>query len=394
MFRRRIKKPLPHGIGPHGVHEVTIGQSAVDARPCRPEIGRLPDIGLAVAHLLALGGHVGGALFMGRGVDQADPRVYRKARGRHVRPVATAVFRYVHESVVRTGPHGPVVEIRRRDRVERRIDFRSVLIEHDLAARRPERVGIRAREIGTDLRPVETLVRAAPQVLGAGVEGVGLLRRKDDGERPVPAFVHGRRRLAHDDIRVRKDVAHAFGLPIETRQTIRLSREENALFFRMHRDIAHLAAGHGVIVRIPVLRRKPEVRTGAAGDAYGRIVLLRAAHMVREVVGCRDAIDLRRPIVLLAPVPAAIDRNAAAAVIGDDHAIRVRRIDPEIVNIHVTGAHGRKRLAAVRGLFKLEAQDKDLVPVLRVRPHLHEVERALPKLAVTVNMLPGLAAVV
>src|SRR6185503_16370974 len=79
---------------------------------------------------------------------------------------------------------------------------------------------------------------------------------------------------------------------------------------------------------------RAEVRAGgspgqlAAGDADGALILLRAAYVVRNVTGGRDAIELRGGVGLPGPALAAINGRGRTAIIADDHPARVVRIYP------------------------------------------------------------------
>ena len=76
---------------------------------------------------------------------------------------------------------------------------------------------------------------------------------------------------------------------------------------------------------------------GAAGDAHGRVVLLRAVDVVREVVVERDAVELRGRLVHAACVqvrPPSL-RDVRAAVVALDHALRIVGRDPQVVVVAV-----------------------------------------------------------
>ena len=57
-----------------------------------------------------------------------------------------------------------------------------------------------------------------------------------------------------------------------------------------------------------------------AGNAYGIGILLRAAHMVRDVSGRGHVVELSGRILLAGPALATIERYVPAAVIAFDHA--------------------------------------------------------------------------
>src|SRR5204863_9505200 len=69
----------------------------------------------------------------------------------------------------------------------------------------------------------------------------------------------------------------------------------------------------------------------AARPAQRRVVLLRAADAIREMIGGDDVIELRRRLILLRPGAAAVERHVGAAVVALDHALRAVGCDPEVV---------------------------------------------------------------
>src|SRR5260370_20744636 len=68
-----------------------------------------------------------------------------------------------------------------------------------------------------------------------------------------------------------------------------------------------------------------------AGSAIGAAVLLVAIHEIRDLIVHRDVIHLGDRELDAVPGAAAIDRDADAAVVRDDHAIAVGRVDPHVV---------------------------------------------------------------
>src|SRR5205085_5538081 len=63
-------------------------------------------------------------------------------------------------------------------------------------------------------------------------------------------------------------------------------------------------------------------RRFSAGPAKRRVVLLRAADAVREMVGGFYMIELRRRLILLRPRAAAIEGDVGATVVAFDHPLR------------------------------------------------------------------------
>src|SRR5690606_12913896 len=156
-------------------------------------------------------------------------------------------------------------------------------------------------------------------------------------------------------------------------------------------DVAALAAAG----RVEELVRRRKVIPALRRHAYGAVVLLAAADVIRLVGGHADAIELCGRIVLLGPGTAAIEADVPAAVIGVDHPLVVVAGDPEVVVVAMRHADLRvERLAAVVGAPELDVDDVDAVDVHRVRVDARVVERALTQLPLGVHELPRRTAVV
>src|SRR5689334_18338396 len=106
--------------------------------------------------------------------------------------------------------------------------------------------------------------------------------------------------------------------------------EHDLRILRRRRDPTRLAAADVVPIA-----RSDSTFSRATRNAHGRIVLLRTVYVVRKIVVERDAIKLRRGLILLGPTPPAVVRNVRATVVAFDHAIRIVWRDPQIVIVAV-----------------------------------------------------------
>ena len=104
----------------------------------------------------------------------------------------------------------------------------------------------------------------------------------------------------------------------------------------------------------------------ARRNSHGRIILLRAVNVIWKIIVGRDAIKLRRRLILFRPVFAAVERNVRAAVVAFDHSLIIVRRNPQVVIVRVRRADGRKSSAAVNRFMKLHVQNINRVGVLRV----------------------------
>src|SRR4029077_7646517 len=154
-------------------------------------------------------------------------------------------------------------------------------------------------------------------------------------------------------------------------------------------DVAALAAGG----RLPVAGADAGA-AAARQDAQRRVVLLRAEDAEGGVGVGRDAVELRRRLVVLGrPGPAAVVGDGGAAVVRFDHPQRVVGIDPEVVVVAVRDADAGEALAAVLGVEEEDVGGVDPVVVLGVGIDVAVVPGALAELAVVAGLGPGLPRV-
>ena len=169
---------------------------------------------------------------------------------------------------------------------------------------------------------------------------------------PLPALDQRARRLAGEQPRIRIDLALIAGPAIEARRgTIRCCRRHRRC--RRSADRARCSraprrrdctarARRRVRRRHRRPPRPPPPQVRVARHAHGAAVLLRAADVVRHVLGRDDVVVLRRRDVLRASSPWPLaSRHRAAAVVADDEMLRIVGIDPQIVMIAVRAAADR-----------------------------------------------------
>src|SRR5260370_42547484 len=98
-------------------------------------------------------------------------------------------------------------------------------------------------------------------------------------------------------------------------------------------EVAGFGGGRGVK---PVAGRRDwmvQVARPMAGNANAGVVLLCAADVIRNVLGRGDVIQLRGRETLRRPGASAVSGNRTAAIVAIDHALRIARVDPQIVMI-------------------------------------------------------------
>ena len=88
---------------------------------------------------------------------------------------------------------------------------------------------------------------------------------------------------------------------------------------------------------------------GAMHNANRRVVLLRAVDAIGKVIVRGNSIELHgRLVVVRRPAVATVGRNLRTTIVGDDHALVVVRIDPQVVVIAVRRIVQTERHTAIR----------------------------------------------
>src|SRR5206468_657280 len=219
-----------------------------------------------------------------------------RCRWRHIRPGLATVARHVHEAVVTPRPDQPPPRIlgARRDHEHGAVVLDAGVVLRDRATRRTLLRLVVARQVAGNGLPTLAFVGGAEDDIGAGVEHAGIERREHDGKRPLEAVLQVARSPTHGVVGPGEDVALLAGADVEPREVAVAARVHDIGIIGARRDPAALAATHLVPVLFP-----NRATVGAARDAHGAVVLLRAADLVGRVRGGDDVIELRRRLVVL-----------------------------------------------------------------------------------------------
>src|SRR5262249_31939087 len=147
------------------------------------------------------------------------------------------------------------------------------------------RLGIVPCQIAADSLPCLTAVGGLPHMLRRGVEDCWIDGRENDRVGPLPPLLERARGLAGEEARIGAYFPQLTGPAIEPRQECAVVRAgvEDVRILRVWRNIARLAASdhvrsHEAPASAAEAASATQVR--AAVDAHGRVVLLRAAHVV------------------------------------------------------------------------------------------------------------------
>ena len=188
VLRGRVQQPLARGIFADRVHPVVRTDPVDDLRPRLTIVGRLEQIRRLVIHQRATHGDIRDASIERRGVNLRDTSEIGHPLGRDVRPRLAAVLGHMHEPVVRAGPDDIDILLARPNREDHAVDFGAVHVARDRTARGPHGVGVMAREVAADRRPVLPTVTRLPEALRRHEKQLRVELREDDRVGPLPAL--------------------------------------------------------------------------------------------------------------------------------------------------------------------------------------------------------------
>ena len=358
-----------------------------DLLPAPAAISGAIDIRLIVLETVAVDGRVGFIRVEVRRLQHHHLAPPRQLARRHVRPRLPIVLGDVNVAVVGADPEERRADGGRRDRVDDAapLEWRRVGGGRRVEIRRHAR--ILPRHVLADARPVIAAVGRLEQILIAEIQRVRIGRRKDEGHGPrVPR----RGRQVH----LRRHVVGLACLHVASRHR---AAEEDVRIQGIGRGVARLAAGAR---RLPVAHGDPG-EPPARPDTHGAAVLLRAGHPVRKRVVRRDPVDLRRGLVQpRAPrrvLAEPLHRDDRALIAAENHAVAVRRIDPELMVV-VTAGRSLERLAerssAIARSVHAGVRYVHEILILRIDGDLAEVPSAAPDAAVARCLAPRRTGIV
>ena len=334
-----------------------------------------------------------------RAIELAHTAQVGHGRRGHVGPGLAAVAGHLHDAVVRAGPDQIAVLLARGQREHRAVDLRAVHVVRDRTARIPHRLRVVPRQVAADRVPRVAAVGRLPHALRRGVEHVRVGVREDDRVGPLPPLLDVPRRLTGEEAGVGAhflQLARALVVAREERAVVRAGEVQVGIA-RVRCDVAGLAAAR--LVGRHRWHAAEAARARVARHAQRAVVLLRTAHVERDMRGGDHVVELRGREVLVAPRELAsgrhVERDGAAAVVAVDHVVRVVGIDPQVVVVAVgAGADRRQRLAGIGRAEERRVLHVDHVLAVRVGEHVRVVERALPHAAGRVHQRPARACVV
>ncbi len=336
-------------------------------------------------------GHEGRARVVGRGKYSANPHPRRGAGGRklhrHIGPAHAAVCRHLDLSVVRPGPKDSGFYGRFRKRRDR--------AEED-EARSALPLLVVCRQVGADLGPVVAAVERPEDDLGRRVNGRRIVRRKDDGRRPIETRGLSLLLALWSDERLDAELLvqppHRAHFPIVI-QPAAVGRVD---------AVVHPVASAD---RHPV--RQADLSRPAVRRAFPGVVVLQPAIDVVGILHVHaDGIELaERDVIEVMAGLTAVVGDVHPSVGAEDQAVRVLGIDPQgspvaeglLKKAVRRPGNAMPGLAAVGRAGQRLGGDVELIRIVLVHAELVEgirglVERLLRALGV--DLAPGLASVI
>ena len=331
-FRSCVQQAIALRIGPQYAGKVELVNAFGDQLPGGTVVRGMVQVRRVIAQLVAGPRYVSAALAEGVNLHAIEHHPLGHPFGRDVRPILTAITRDVEQSVVGAGPDYTLLQGRFCGGKYSTVVFYAGVILRNWSTGRAQFRGIVTGEVRTNDFPALAAIFRHVQVVGGGVQALGVMGREEDREVPLKAVLHTFGAVAHRVVWPYVDGLFLLGAVVEAGQVAAVATAVNDVVVqRIYSDVGTLATSG----RFPVaLTDGAAIR--AVQDPQGAVVLLRAVDAVGEMIVGRYAIKLRgRLVVVGTPVFAGVKAGLRATVVGNDHPLVVFRGNPQIVVITV-----------------------------------------------------------
>ncbi len=265
-----------------------------------------------------------------------------------VLPLAAAVPRDVHEAVVAARPDQTLLQRRLGDHEDRAVGLDAGVVAGDRTAG-PLLLGlVVAGQVRADRRPgLAAVARCGRARWRRGRRSSGRAARRAIGRGPLEAVAHVLAGPAGGVVRPGADVARLPRAVVVARHDAQvLAGVDDVRVGGVGDHPAGLAAAHAV----PVGVGDPAAAQRVARPLRRADVLQGAGDLERHAVVHGHVVELADRQRRRDPGLAAVVRDVDAAVVGADHPLGVRGIDPQVVVVAVAEEHLLERLAAVDAL--------------------------------------------
>ncbi len=249
-----------------------------------------------------------------------------------------------------------------------------------------------ARQIGADRRPMPASVAGLEEDVGGVIEDAVIVRRNQNGGRPLEAIFQVRRIVAGRIERIDADAACLARAVIVARDVAAVLAGINDVGIGR---IGSGEAGFAAADRMPIAGRDAGLRQTVTRPRAGADVLHGAGDVIGQTIIDADVIELPPRQRRGEPGFAAVGRDVHAAIVAVEDAARIFGIDPNVVMIAVVRPFDAlESFAAVDALKQRHLWTPHDVGVARIDSERGVVESALADGAPIVDELPGIAAVV
>src|SRR5579875_775438 len=194
--------------------------------------------------------------------------------------------------------------------------------------------------------------------------------REQDGAGPLKAIFLILSTPARSKLRPDGDIVRLLRAMVIAREiTLVVARIHDIRVIGAHRNITALAAAYIVPIYLCDTGQRR-----ATGQTDARVILLAAVHAVGYLRIGGHVIKFCGGLIILGrPARTAVEGDTRTTVIALYHALRILRVNPQIVIIGMRGGNIKKGTPAVNGLPCQHVENPERVRVLRMSINVHIV---------------------
>ena len=178
-----------HRVGAQHARDFARGQVAVDGLPGLATVAGAKQKGPVVGQLVARGGQVHRVRIVRRDFDAAHVGQFGHRLGCNVNPALAVVARDMHQPVIGAGPDLARAVRRRRHAGAGGMHFGAGRVMRERAAGIALAAGIVQAQVGRNGGPARAFIARAKNAVAAGIQRLGVTRRKHQREGPGEAVL-------------------------------------------------------------------------------------------------------------------------------------------------------------------------------------------------------------
>lgn len=167
------------------------------------------------------------------------------------------------------------------------------------------------------------------------------------------------------EARIDLNIPHLTGLAVVPGQQCPLTA--GIEYIRIGRRLGNVTAFSSTNSIIPAMigTARLHMIPSVTGYGQGAVVLLGTGDMIGNIAGRHNMVNLRSTIIFFGPGLTSIETDDTSSIIPTDHALRIIRIDPQVVIITMWWIYGNVKILSAVGGFKeahIEAIDDIFIP--------------------------------